>query len=329
MNKKIIFIFILYLIFYNYTVEKFTEHKNKYITLIFSDNKGKPTKNFKSPGYGGLRHNEQGYLTKLPLVAKYLNRNAVLPPPWISLQFSHNNNKQTNKNHNWDTYLNLDNIENLETNPPFSFSNNGDIITDLSIAYYPSNTPLDKMNHDMDIIVLVNYYDKSSELKPWSFIHFNEINDYSQITYSTSNLLKNYAKKIISKLNFDNFTFIHIRRGDYLNNDVLAPPKGTEPYTSPEFISNFIKSKITNNNIIVATNEKDPKYKQKLIELLDTYNLIFEEEYFKYLPDNIKNDNYCIYLISNEIATNAEINIGTHGYVRLGEKYDYTLANFQ
>lgn len=185
------------------------------------------------------------------------------------------------------------------------------------------------MNHDVDVIVLVNYYDKSSGLKPWSYINFNEINDYSQIKYTTSNLLKNYAKKIISKLNLGKFTFIHIRRGDYLNNIVLAPPKGTEPYTSPEFISNFIKSKITNKKIIVATDEKDSRYKQKLIELLDNYDIIFEEEYFKYLPKNIINDNYCVYLISNEIAVNAEINIGTHGYVRLGEKYDYTLADFQ
>ena len=58
---------------------------------------------------------------------------------------------------------------------------------------------------------------------------------------------------------------------------------------------------------------------KKLLELLNNYNLIFEDKYFEYLPDNIKNDNYSIYLISNEIANKAEINIGTHGYVRLGK----------
>ena len=41
------------------------------------------------------------------------------------------------------------------------------------------------------------------------------------------------------------------------------------------------------------------------------------------------NDNYCIYLISHEIAIKAETNIGTEGYVRLGNKYHYRLSDFQ
>ena len=325
----IILIFIFYL-FKNNEKDNFSNiNNNKYIVLIFSDNKGKPSKNFKPKGFGGLRHNEIGYLQRLPLVAKYLNRKAVLTPPWISLQQKHNNNKAINKDNNWSSYFNIDNIDNLEKNPPFSFSNNGDIITKLSVNYYPSNTPLNKMNNEVDIIVLVNYYDKVSGLKTYSYISFNEINNYPQIKYSTSDLLKNYANNIISKLNLNKFTFIHIRRGDFLNNKVLAPPKGTLPYTSPSFVANFIKSKIKNKNIVIATNETDPKYKKKLLELLNNYNLIFEDKYFEYLPDNIKNDNYSIYLISNEIANKAEINIGTHGYVRLGKKYHYRLSDFQ
>lgn len=80
--------------------------------------------------------------------------------------------------------------------------------------------------------------------------------------------------------------------------------------------------------IVVATNEKSIEYKNKLIELLPNNKLIFENEYFKYLPNDIKNDNYCIYLISNEIAKNANINIITHN-LRLGDKYDYCLSDFQ
>ena len=38
-------------------------------------------------------------------------------------------------------------------------------------------------------------------------------NDY---IYQTSNILKKYANKIISELNLKNFTFVHIRRGDFL-----------------------------------------------------------------------------------------------------------------
>lgn len=305
--------------------------KKKYLILIFSDNNGKPSKEFTPRGFGGFRHNEKGYLQILPLIAKYLNRTSVLPPPWISLESRHNNNKLINKNHTWSTYLNIDRINNLEKNPPFSFSNNGDIVTDLSVTYYPSNTLLDKMDNKVDIIALVNYNDIISGLKSYSFLSINAQNPfyYSPIKYSTSNLLKSYATTIISKFNLDKFTFIHIRRTDFLDNHVLAPPKGTRPYTSPNFVSNFIKSKITNKSIIVATNEKDSEYKKTLVELLDDYNVIFEEAYFKYLPDNILNDNYCIYLISHEIARKAETNIGTYGYVRLGNKYDYHLSDFQ
>lgn len=201
--------------------------RKKYLVLIFSDNNGKPSKKYGPTGFGGFRHNELGYLKLLPVIAKYLNRTAVLTPPWISLESRHNNNKPINKNHTWSTYLNVDKIEDLETNPPFSFSDNGDIVTDLSVTYYPSNTPFEKMENGVDIIALVNYNDIISGLKTWSHLRFPEKNNYTRINYSTSNLLKSYANTIMSKFNFDKFIFIHIRRGDYLDNRALAPPKGS------------------------------------------------------------------------------------------------------
>ena len=290
----------------------------KYLILIFSDNNGRPSKEFIPQGFGGFRHNEYGYLEKLPIIAKYLNRKVVFPPPWISLCQLHNNNKPISKNHTWSTYLNLDKIDNLESNPPFSFTNNGDILTDLSVAYYPSNTKLDDIDQKVDIVALINYNDPNSKLMTWSHLQIGF--SYSRIEYSTSNLLKKYANTIISELNLEDFIFIHIRRGD------LAGYAGTN--TSVEFVSNFIKLKTTNKNIVVATNEKDLLYKKTLVKLLDNYNVIFEEEYFKYIPDNILNDNYCVYLISHEIARKAKTNIGTHGYVRLGDKNDYRLSDF-
>lgn len=304
----------------------------KYVTLIFSDRKGIPSEKFQPTGYGGLRHNQFGYINKLPLLAKYLNRLAVLPPPWISLEHRHNFNRPVDKNNTWNKYFNLEKIDNLEMNNPFKYNNNGSIITNLSTSYYPSNTPLEEFDNTKDIIVLVNYHDTESTLKTYSYLRFNFKNKFIpniKDKYSTSKLLKNYANLIISKMNLGKFTFIHVRRGDFLHNYILAPPKGTFPYTSPEFISNFIKSKTKNKNIIFATNEKDTLYKTKIINQLDNYNIIFEEAYFKYLPDNIINDNFCIYLISHEIARNADINIGTVGYVRLGDKYDYKLSNYQ
>ena len=62
----------------------------RYIVLIFSDNKGKPSINFKPIGYGGFRHNEYNYIQRLPIIAKYLNRKAVFSKPWVSLCHNHN-----------------------------------------------------------------------------------------------------------------------------------------------------------------------------------------------------------------------------------------------
>lgn len=326
MPKRLSLSLSLYL--YHYIIS-LNEKIPKYVVLLFSDCNNKPSKHFKPIGFGGFRHNEYGYLQKLPVIAKYLNRQAVFAPPWISLSGGHNLGKQVNKNHTWGTYLNMSNIDNVETNAPFSFSNNGDIETDLSVAYYPSDTPLDKMDNNVDIIALVNYNDAASKRYIYSHLTINNYRNYPLVKYSTSNLLKNYAATIISKQNLDKFTFIHIRRGDYLDNSILAPPAGVRPYTSPGAVSNFIKTHTLTKTIIIATNERDLNYKNTLVNLLDNYTIIFEEELQTHLPPNIFNNNYMAYLILHEIAKKAKINIGTVGYVRLGDACDYKLCDYK
>ena len=44
----------------------------KYIALIFSDTNGKPSKDFRPTGYGGLSHNFNGYLKPLVNIATKL-----------------------------------------------------------------------------------------------------------------------------------------------------------------------------------------------------------------------------------------------------------------
>lgn len=297
----------------------------KYLILIFSNKRRpiSPGKRYNPKGIAGFRHNEIGFLQVLPVIAKCLNRKVVFFPPWIGLAMHHNNDKIVSKNHTWSTYLNLDNIDNLEINPPFTYGNNGEVITNLSISYYPSNVSLNKIDNNVDIIALVNYESRKLGLTIWSLLTIPS--GYSRIQYSTSDLLKGYANDIISKLKLDNYTFIHSRRGDCLDNSVHIPPKGTRWMTSPEHISNFIKKNTNNKIIFISTNEKDINYKKDLIKLLTGYSVFFEDDYHKYLPKNILDDNYCIYLISHEIALRSTINIGTTGYVRLGNKYDYTL----
>ena len=306
--------------------------KNKYLVLIFSDNKGKPSLTYKPRGYGGLRHNEFGYLQNLSLVAKYLNRKVVFSPPHISLEKRHNLNKPIDKHIDWDVYFNLANVTHLERNPPFSFSSNGDIISHSSIEYYPSNTNINKIDNSVDIVALVNYNSNDGKLKTHSEIivqHEKGRSFYNYVKYPISNHLKKYANLILKKMNLNDYVFIHIRRTDFLYNKILAPPYGSQVYTTPEFISTFVKKYIKNKTIFISTDERDSKYKEKINELLNDYTIIFEDKIMSHLPEEIINDNYQIYLILDEISRNARVNIGTTGYVRLGDKYDYYLSDYQ
>ena len=64
----------------------------KYLTLTFSNNQVIPKENEEVLETGGLRHNQLSYLARLPYLALYVNRVAVYPPPWLSLEKKHNNN---------------------------------------------------------------------------------------------------------------------------------------------------------------------------------------------------------------------------------------------
>ena len=250
--------------------KKTIQKKTKYLVLIFSDRDGKPSKNFNPTGYGGFCHNYIGYLKRLPIIAKYLKRKAVYPPPCFSLEKGHNNNNTAYES--WERYFNLDKAKSLEKNPPFSFDSNGDIISNMSIKYYPSNCQLHKIKNDVDIVVIYNFDNSNGKLFKSSFLepkiknkikkiyYLSEINKYE---LPTSNLLIGHAENIIYKLKLNNYAFLHIRRGDFLDNHILAPPKGTRPYTTPEFICNFIKNKIDLKTIFISTAEKDLSYKKK------------------------------------------------------------------
>jgi len=295
----------------------------KYITLIFSDTNGKPSKHFRPTGYGGFSHNFNGYLKPLENIAKKLNRIAALPPPWISLNTRHNNEKCIPKDLYWDEYFNFATINNVTPKLMFDYEDNGDIITSKSITYYSSNTNLNEMKTDSDIIVLVNHNDVNGKLKIYTMLGLP-----GPITYNISEKYKELAKNIILKLNVTNFVSIHIRRTDFLDNKILAPPLGTRPYTSSEFVVKFIKNKINKKNpIFIFTDEKDVTYKETLVKLLKDYRLIFENEFHKFLDDSITNNNYSLYVLLCEIANMSIINVGTHGYVRLGKKYHFLLSN--
>ena len=61
--------------FFSFSYKNIKPEKNptkKYITLLFSDRKGKPSIHFKPSGFGGFAHNEFNYLHPLVKMAKIL-----------------------------------------------------------------------------------------------------------------------------------------------------------------------------------------------------------------------------------------------------------------
>lgn len=313
----------------------------KYITLIFSHTPNFTSNNFKSvicgryryggvnglvrlgehkvTGHGGLCHNVSGYLLPLINKAKQLNLIAVLPPPWISLSSDHNDHKKLSKDLYWDEYFDLTTISNVAQKMIFQYDDNGNIITDLSIAYYDSKINLNNIKTDADIIALVNYDNPKIKGR----LIDSMLGGSKPIKFDISNKYKKNVDKIISGLNISEFATIHIRRGD-----ALVDPINIR-LTDPKFVANFIKKKININiPIFILTNEKDVVYKETLIKLLTNYKLIFETDLYKFLSDDIIDNNYSMYTIICEIANRAKINVGTRGYVRLGKKYDFRLENF-
>ena len=300
----------------------------KYLVLLFSDRRGPPSENYDPPGFGGMCHNIKGYLEPLPKIAALLNRKAVFTPPFITLCRKHNFNRKLNKN-NWNTYLDVENIKNLESNPPFLFSENGALITNLSIKYYPQNVFLHKIDKDVDIAVLLNYNtNEKLKIHSWLGVHAKSESDkiilskFQNKKFPIAPILQNYANKIIISLNLKNFVFLHIRRGDFLDRG----SNGSRKCTSPENVASLLK-KIQNEQIFIATDEQDLNYFKNILSLLKGKNIIFENNIMKFLPKKIKNDNYAIYCILDHIAIQSKINIGTTGYVRLGEKYNFKLSD--
>lgn len=214
-------------------------------------------------------------------------------------------------------------IDNVTPKLIFNYKDNGDIITNKSITYYSSNMKLNKIKSNSDIIALVNHNDVKKKLRIYTML-----SPAGPITYNISEKYKELAKNIILKLNITTFATIHIHRTDFLDNKILAPPLGTRPYTSPEFVANFIFDKMNVKiPIFIFTNEKDITYKQNIIKYVKGYRLIFENDFYKFLDDSITNNNYSIYVLLCEIANRSIINVGTHGYVRLGKKYNFRLCN--
>ena len=311
----------------------FNNNNIMWLVLTFSHNKLIPDENeVFNCGVAGLRHIQYGYLCILPLIAEKLNRKAVLPPPWLALEARHNNSKMVDKNRLWTDFYGMTSIKNIDLNPPLSFENSGRILTNKTIKYYEGDTSINDLinnNDDTEIIVLSNFYNSEKKRHCFDKLNYNPSHSNENIKLNSSILIRGIVDNIIDNIiKKKEYTFIHIRRGDFLDNSVLSRFGGTRVYTEPVFINKVLLEKSKENNIIIiSTNETDLNYKRELNKLLSpTKRLFFEETFIQQLSDDIKNDNYMIYSIMNEIANRAKINIVSCS-IKLGNKVDCSLEN--
>jgi len=337
----------------------------KYLTLTFSNDQVIPKENEEVLFTGGLRHNQLAYLSKLPYLASFLNRTAVYPPPWLSLEKKHNKGTKLPTSRLWSHYFNTSLIQNVEFNPPFHFLPNGlvELLPNglvaplpnglvesptLSIKYYDAFSQPNSLDSETDIIVLSNFNNK--ERGTYSYSQLYDLSPHTKplsITFQNSNQIIQLVDNLLTEEKIQPFYFLHIRRTDYLDNNLMAPPLGTRPYTSIAHIAKCLREindnnikrvrEVNDNNIIpeipktliISTDEKSTEYKKNLVKVLKEFRIIYEEEFITRFPEEFLNDNYYTYQVMNEMAKRCQINIGTVGYCRLGNKCDYLLSRFK
>jgi hypothetical protein len=125
---------------------------NKYLTVTFSDKTLIPNNHLK--GIAGMRH-IQILLQEIICLGVKLNRKVILPPPWITLSESHNNDIPISKNKKWSDYFEWTQFHPyIETKPIITFNNNYSINTNLSYKYFdPSITKPKDIDSDVDLII--------------------------------------------------------------------------------------------------------------------------------------------------------------------------------
>lgn len=340
-------VFILLFLYVIYITNKFRARQGKYVVLTFSGTTLIPTINEPQRGRAGLRHVQEGFLEPFAKLATNMNRQAVFPPPWLCLEGRHSKKAKLTTDSTWSEYFSS---PVLDTKYPVSFDNNGRINTDLSLKYYPSTVSIEDIDDDIDVVVLVNFNNKKTGSTGYDYLpspllkkHIKNISFTGIwaipeiITTLLSNLeefrlsaeLAGYVDTIVKSMGLKSFIFLHIRRGDAADNKSYCPPNGTLPFTTPDHVYASLR-KISDIPTVVlgyngGTNTTDDRYVERLTEKLNDRRLITETDIEKYLPTSIKENNFKLYIMMDEIAKRSTINISTH-YCKLGGTADYTLS---
>ena len=330
-----------------FTSIKYYKRRDKYVVLTFSDTTMIPKINEPQHGRAGLSHVKEGFLEPLAKIATNMNRHAVYPPPWLCLEVGRHSKRELDTDSTWSEYFSS---PALDTGSTVSFDNNGRINTDLSIKYYPSTVSLDDIDDDIDVVVLVNFNNKKTGSTSYDYLTLPLLKKHTRnvaflgiwaipeiITTLLTNLqefrlsdeLTGYVDTIVDSMDLKSFIFLHIRRGDTSDNKSYCPPNGTRPFTTPDHVYASLL-KISDIPTVVlgyngGTNSTEDRYVEHLSEKLNDRRLITETDIEKYLPTSIKENNFKLYSIMDELARRSTINISTCKS-RLGGTADYTLS---
>ena len=248
-------------------------------------------------GSYGISHHKSN-LSRFILKARELNKILIIPN--FSLHAKHNNGHEINSN--LSKYIDYNNlIYNGEKIKVIFKDYDINKIDRNDITIYNLNKLQEEIRGDKGLI----RYHKD-------YIHLLDSHDIDKnIKYNNPIEIKNIGLNISKKLGY--YTCIHIRRRD--RND-----KTIDTYTKSDNIIKKLKESNSPKNVYIMTDEPN-------LEIFDKVKLFYNVFYyldFKELK-SIKNDNYYLFQVENEIMDKANIKIST--FKTNNSKYNNYLVN--
>merc|ERR1712194_116131 len=130
------------------------------------------------------------------------------------------------------------------------------------------------------------------------------------MSFATSEEVRRRAACAVTNFSLsEGFSFLHVRRTDYLDNYILLPPYGSRPCTSPAYIRRTVPL-FANETLVVATDEpRGSEYYRDLRQALTQpgVRIIYEEEIIR-----SSTDQYMAFLTLDEVAKRARRMVCTH-----------------
>ena len=302
-------------------------YNKKYVALSFDQ----------APAGGGLRHVENKYIRPIFLISQMTGRIPIFPPPHMCLEAKHNNNKTVDTNDSWtdyyDTICGSTFLPFFPLPDGFKYLENGQLKIDASkhsSVHHSAKKPFhngffekidDHTDNDYDVIVFDSHSPRVWKGMDAAVRHLELRGEFATVPSplpSASNYRELALKFSERFFGLNPFVFFHIRRGDYVGSFDIGR------CTSAKNVASTIKM-FRIKHVFVATNEKSPGYIPSIRHNSLNYKIYGEENVYPLLPENIRTNNYKVFLFLDSLARLSKMNIATRAH-RLGKKIDYYLC---